>query len=168
LVSSVLSLALDKVEKFQSQQFSNFREPAVHFIMAMKKASLLILQLSSGVFSAFAQGGFTPGSTGAPTPKPPVGNALVQFLTFLKEATDKLIPILVGLAVLAFFWFLVIFIWKGGEDAGERDKMKGGMLWSIIAIFVMVSVWGIIGLFGSLVGVQQGGTMHGFKPPGAL
>ncbi len=93
-------------------------------------------------------------------------NALLQFLDLLKNVVARLIPLLVGFAVLAFFWFLVMFIWKGAGDPAERAKMKGGMLWSIVAIFVMVSVWGIIGFISSVTGIETGGTMHGFKLPG--
>lgn len=139
----------------------------------MKKTSLLILNFVSGVFFSFAQGVYTPGGnagqTGASgvTPVFSQNNALVQMLTLVRSIADRLIPILVAFAILAFFWFLVRFIWKGSEDPAEREKMKGGMLWAILAIFVMVSVWGLIGLISSITGVQIGGTMHGFKLPGA-
>lgn len=139
----------------------------------MKKTSLLILNFVSGVFFSFAQGGYTPGGnagqtgTSGITPVFSQNNALVQMLTLVRSIADRLIPILVAFAVLAFFWFLVRFIWKGASDPAEREKMKGGMVWSVLAIFVMVSVWGLIGLISSITGVQTGGTMHGFKLPGA-
>lgn len=139
----------------------------------MKKTSLLILNFVSGVFVSVAQTGYTPGGNGGQTGTSvgvsafTASNPLVQMLTLVRNIADRLIPILVALAVLAFFWFLVRFIWKGSEDPTERDKMKGGMVWSILAIFVMVSVWGLIGLISSITGVQTGGTMHGFKLPGA-
>jgi hypothetical protein len=40
------------------------------------------------------------------------------------------------------------------------------MGWSIFAIFVMVSIWGIIGFIGGVTGIEQGGSIHGFKLPG--
>lgn len=136
----------------------------------MKKTSLLILSFVSGVFLSSAQGGYTPGATSqgasAASSMFSPNNPLVQLLALVRSVADRLIPILVAFAVLAFFWFLIRFIWKGSEDPGERDKMKGGMLWAILAIFVMVSVWGLIGFLGSVTGIRTGGTMHGFKLPG--
>jgi hypothetical protein len=35
-----------------------------------------------------------------------------------------------------------------------------------MAIFVMVSVWGIIAFVGGILGIDQGGSIHGFKLPG--
>ena len=52
-------------------------------------------------------------------------------------------PIVVALALLAFFWGLAVFIF----NTSDEKKRKGGlqiMIWGIIALFVMVSVWGII------------------------
>ncbi len=144
----------------------------------MKKTSLIILNFASGVFFSFAQGNVVQfgtsevtnveqfGTSGV-TPVFSQNNVLVQMLTLVKNIADKLIPILVALAVLAFFWFLIRFIWKGSADPAERDKMKWGMLWAILAIFVMVSIWGLIGFISSVTGIQVGGTMHGFKLPGA-
>lgn len=137
----------------------------------MKKTSLLIVNFVSGVLFVLAQNAYTPGGNGAQTASGgtayfSANNPLVQFLSLIKNVMDKSIPILVGFAVLAFFWFLIRFIWKGSEDPGERDKMKGGMLWAILAIFVMVSVWGLVGFLSSVTGIQVGGTMHGFKLPG--
>jgi Type IV secretion system pilin len=115
--------------------------------------------VTSGVGSVFTPGGTVGGSSST-------SNGLLQLLALLKTVVNQAIPILVGFAVLAFFWFLVLFIWRGSDNSTERDKMKSGMMWSIVALFVMVSVWGIIALIGSILGVQPGGTMHGFKLPG--
>jgi hypothetical protein len=76
------------------------------------------------------------------------------------------IPFLVGLALLAFFWYLVEFIWKGRDSSEEQKKGKMGMVYSIVALFVMVSVWGIIGFIGGTLGISQGGKMSGFNLPG--
>lgn len=138
----------------------------------MKKTSLVILNFISGVFVSLAQVISSPGNTGTQTTSAGTSlfgrnNPIAQLITLVKTIADRLIPILVAFAILAFFWFLVRFIWKGAEDPGEREKMKGGMGWSIVAIFVMVSVWGIIGFIGSITGIPQGGNIHGFKLPGA-
>lgn len=64
-------------------------------------------------------------------------------------------PIVVGLALLAFFWGLATFIFSAGnEDA--KDRGKNIMIWGIIALFVMVSVWGIINFIQEALDVEGG------------
>lgn len=89
-----------------------------------------------------------------------------QIIGMLQVIAQRAVPLLIGVALLAFFWFLIEFIWKGREDPGHYAKAKAGMMWSIIALFVMVSVWGIIGVMGSILGIPIGGGMHGFVLPG--
>lgn len=51
-----------------------------------------------------------------------------------------------SLAVVAFFWGIVQFIWAARQGS-DGDGIKNGkqfMLWGLIALFVMFSVWGII------------------------
>ena len=51
----------------------------------------------------------------------------------------------VALALLFFFWGLAQFILKSG-DAASHEEGKNKMVWGVIALFVMVSIWGIVGL----------------------
>ena len=62
----------------------------------------------------------------------------------------SLIPIVIILALLAFFWGLVKYIWSSGEGHEEGKKV---MIAGIVALFVMVSVWGIIRAVQSTLGI---------------
>jgi hypothetical protein len=67
-----------------------------------------------------------------------------------------LIPILIALALVAFFWGLVRYVWSGGEfKEGGRNIMIAGL----VALFVMVSVWGIIRLAQNTLGIGSGGAL---------
>lgn len=68
---------------------------------------------------------------------------------------DVLTPIVVALALLYFFYGLAIYILKAGDEE-KRKEAKGIMIYGIIALFVMVSVWGLVGILVSSVGL--GGT----------
>lgn len=52
-------------------------------------------------------------------------------------------PIVVALALLFFFWGLANYILSAGDDK-KKDEGKRIMIWGVLALFVMVSVWGII------------------------
>ena len=60
---------------------------------------------------------------------------------------NPLIAILVGLALLAFFWGLLKFVFKIGGDEKAEESGKTIMKWGLVTLFVMVSVWGIINFF---------------------
>ena len=96
----------------------------------------------------------------------PNAGGVLGLLQTIQTIINKLFPIFVGLALLAFFWFIVEFIWKGRDDPKEQAKAKGGMWWSILALFVMVSIWGLIGFIGTTIGIGQGGSIPGYTPPG--
>lgn len=50
-----------------------------------------------------------------------------------------------AVALLAFFWGLIKFIFYAGSAEG-REEGKKVMLWGIVALFVLLSIWGIIAL----------------------
>ncbi len=78
------------------------------------------------------------------------------------------IRIIFALALVLFFWGLVQFIMKSG-DAKLRDEGKKRMIWGIIALFVMVSIYGILNFVGSLVGINpnSSGSLE-VCPPGTI
>jgi hypothetical protein len=71
---------------------------------------------------------------------------------------NALVPIVVALALLYFFWGLARYILSAGDDGGKSEA-RMQMIWGIIALFVIVSVWGIVGLLGDTLGIQQGDTI---------
>ena len=56
---------------------------------------------------------------------------------------DGSVTIVVSLAVVFFLWGMAKFILKA-DDETERAKGKQIMIWGLLTLFVMVSVWGII------------------------
>jgi len=75
--------------------------------------------------------------------------------------TTVLVPLLIDLAVLAFFWGLVKFIFAQGSEKSSADGKKI-MIWGLIGLFVMISVWGIIKFFQDILGV---GGITTLPPP---
>src|SRR3989338_8727367 len=51
----------------------------------------------------------------------------------------NLIPVLLGLAVVVFFWGIIQYLFTDAKEKGSKL-----MFWGVIAIFVMVSIWGLI------------------------
>ncbi len=64
---------------------------------------------------------------------------------------NKIIPIMFALALLGFFYGLVKYIFGAEQD---KEKAKKTMLWGIIALFVMATVWGLVKFVGDVFGVE--------------
>ena len=62
-------------------------------------------------------------------------------------------PLLIGAAVVAFFWGLLVYIFKSGKEGNKEGKKI--MFAGIVALFIMVSLWGIIALLQSALGVPS-------------
>ena len=68
--------------------------------------------------------------------------------------TKGLIPIIFTIALVMFVWGVVnYFILNAGEEA-KRNKGKQFIIWGIIAFVVITSVWGLVRIFGTTVGVN--------------
>jgi hypothetical protein len=70
-----------------------------------------------------------------------------------------MLPIVVALTMLIFFWGLVGMI-RGSGDEAKVEEGKKLMVWGVVALFVMVSFVGILNLFygdffGGVIGVPQ-------------
>ncbi len=90
--------------------------------------------------------------------EPVPGQNLVALALNIREVVDQLLPITVALALLFFIWNLAKFILRAGK--GESTQEGWSMIgWGIIALFVMVSIWGIVGFIGQTLGIGQGGVM---------
>ncbi|HWP61039.1 MAG TPA: hypothetical protein VN495_00340 [Candidatus Paceibacterota bacterium] len=56
-----------------------------------------------------------------------------------------LVALAIGVAIIAFFWGLIKYIAKAGDEKAKGLQL---MLYGILGIFVMVSVWGLVRLLG--------------------
>lgn len=87
------------------------------------------------------------------------GTTVRDVLVTIKELMDLGVPILITLAMLYFLYGLGEYIFKA-VDAKSRDEARERMIGGIIALFVMASVWGLVGIVANTFGVQQGGDAN--------
>lgn len=113
----------------------------------MKKLSFFAVAVSFLVpYVAFAQGN--------------LGN-LALLLQSFGHLVNLTIPILIGIAVVVFFWGLVKYINASGKGHKQGRNM---MIAGIGSLFVMVTLYGIIAFVGTslLGGAAQQGAL---QPP---
>ncbi len=70
--------------------------------------------------------------------------SLFDTLSLANTFLNALIGLFITLAIVVFFWGLIKYLTSlSGENASEGLQI---MMYGVIAIFVMVSIWGIIRL----------------------
>ncbi|HRH25557.1 MAG TPA: pilin [Parcubacteria group bacterium] len=86
-------------------------------------------------------------------------------LDSISRLVDTALPVVVGLALLAFFWGLMKFIFAAGNEDNKEDG-KRIMIYGLIGLFVMVAVWGLVGFIADNLNVDTGGSANVPTVPG--
>ena len=73
----------------------------------------------------------------------PIARSVDGLLNWVIYIAGRALPLLI-LAALVLFLFGIVrrFFW--GKDAADRSEAGKYILWGIVALFVMVSVWGLV------------------------
>lgn len=72
----------------------------------------------------------------------------------LKNIVSWLPQLLLGIAVVVFFIYLIKYIISANSSSEKKSTSLKGMMYSLVAIFVMVCLWGIIAFFGDAIGIN--------------
>ncbi|GMQ95222.1 MAG: hypothetical protein BMS9Abin13_335 [Patescibacteria group bacterium] len=82
------------------------------------------------------------------------GGGLGGVIQTIGNIIGALIPLLIGLGALYFIWGVSKYVLHG-EDATKREEGRSMMIYGIIALFVMVSVWGLVNVLVSTFGLES-------------
>lgn len=70
---------------------------------------------------------------------------LLGVIAWIGALINQLLPLIISLTVLVFVWGLFKLVMAGdSEDA--RAEARGYITWGVVALFVMVSVWGLVNI----------------------
>lgn len=78
---------------------------------------------------------------------------------------QMLIIMSIGLAILFFLYGVLAYV-TAGDSEEKRKKGRDRMIYGIIGIFVMVSVWGLVNILINTFGL--GGLNSSIPPPPVL
>jgi hypothetical protein len=108
---------------------------------------LLLIPALALPFIASAQGSPDPGG-------------ITELIRAIEGIVGSLIPIAIGLLFLVFIWGLVKYV-LNAHDGGKKEEGRRLMVMGIIAIFVVVAIYGIIYFIANVFGVegQLGGQL---------
>lgn len=89
-----------------------------------------------------------------------IGFLIEDILNFFARVVTFLGPFLISVALLAFFASLIFYLFK----RDEMPQAKSYLWYSIMILFVMVSIWGIIAFLQQNLGIGDGRDLY--KTPG--
>jgi NADH:ubiquinone oxidoreductase subunit 6 (subunit J) len=72
---------------------------------------------------------------------------------FINKILNTLLPLIIAGAVVYFIYGVAMYIIAGGEEAKEAAKTK--IVWGIIGLFVMISVWGLVNILVNTFGLDN-------------
>ena len=82
----------------------------------------------------------------------------------VKSILDLVIPIVITLAVIYFLWGLAKFLTSAG-DSEKHEEGRNIMIWGVIAIFVIVSFWGLVRVIQNTFSITNTGSLQLPKVP---
>lgn len=97
----------------------------------------------------------TSGNTGE------LGRFGVKILNFIQ---GTLVPFVFAVALLAFIYGMYLFFIQGGGEEDSRKEGKKYLLWSIVALVMMVSIWGIVSMIAGGLGFDNTETITDLIP----
>lgn len=70
---------------------------------------------------------------------------LIGVIQWVGTLINEALPLIISLTVLIFVWGLFKLVMAGdSEDA--RAEARGYITWGVVALFIMVSVWGLVNI----------------------
>lgn len=76
-------------------------------------------------------------------------NGIDRLLNQVDGLIVRLIPTLVSLAVLLFLWGVLKYVFAKSDP--DKKDARNFMIWGIVGLFVMVSIWGLVRILGDVV-----------------
>lgn len=69
---------------------------------------------------------------------------------------DIVVPVIFTLASFVFVWGVINYFFLHGEEEVKREEGRQFALWGILGMVVLFSVWGIIKMLLSTLGIAPG------------
>ena len=77
---------------------------------------------------------------------------LAGLFNFASIILNRAVPLIIALAVVFFIFNVFLYAVAGDEE--KKKTAKTQMVWGIIGIFVMVSIWGLVAILQSTFGTS--------------
>lgn len=68
----------------------------------------------------------------------------VTFVNGLTQLVNAIVPLLIGLCILAFIWGVFQYFIKGSGEEDARTKGRSFMVYAFIGFVAVIALWGIV------------------------
>ena len=85
-------------------------------------------------------------------------SGLSGLISWAGSMLAKIVPLFVALAVVYFIWEVFQYTIAGDED--KKKAAKTQIIWGIVGIFIMVSVWGLVAILQSTFNTSSVGISN--------
>lgn len=120
----------------------------------MKKKLIMVLGF---VFSLSPLLVFAQNTEGCDALTPEQASGLQGFICKIGNVLDTLIPILIVLGIVYFVWGVITYMIAKDEEAKKRGKDK--IIYGIIGLVVIVSMWGLVKIITNTFGLTGSATI---------
>jgi cell division protein FtsW (lipid II flippase) len=117
---------------------TRFRKQLIHYAIGLGLISLPLLVLAQD-----------PGNDAV---------SLAQFVA--RFINGQLIPLFILLALVYVIYAAVEFI-REKEDSQSKSEKKQQMFWGIIGLFVILTIWSLVGIIENTFNIFRGGNLSG-------
>ncbi len=70
-----------------------------------------------------------------------------------RDLLDEIVILLISFGIVWLIWNIVRYVMS--SDEANKEKAKNQMIWGIVALTVIVSIWGIIGVLQNIFDVNS-------------
>ena len=77
-----------------------------------------------------------------------------KLISELFNVVNLFIPLLIGIATVVFFYGLIRFVLASGGE--NKEQARNVMIFGLLTLFVMVTVWGIVNFAANALGLDFG------------
>lgn len=85
-----------------------------------------------------------------------------SIVEFLVKIISRILPGVMTLVFVYFFWGLAKYVSNVGDEKKEAEG-RAILTWGVVAVFIGVSLWGIIGWLQTFIGNPVGPTAKELK-----
>jgi hypothetical protein len=90
-------------------------------------------------------------------------DAINAFVTTINGWVSLLMPTLIAIALVLFLWGVLRYLFS--KDGVTKKEARDFMMWGIVALFVMVSVWGLVKVIQTIIFGDNANVTSPITPP---
>ena len=65
-----------------------------------------------------------------------------------------IVPVILALAFLVFIWGVIRYFFMSGGEEKKREEGRQFVLWGVLGMVLLFSVWGLVSLLLSTLGIM--------------